>query len=70
MNKFTVEIKEVKTEVRVVTLETETQKEAEQIVAEGVNALGFGFVGDETLCESEITVNNKWLEDDCSLTEM
>jgi len=70
MYKFTVEIKEVKTEVRVVTLEAENQKDAEQVVAEGVNALGFGFVGDETLCESEITVNNKWLEDDCSLTEM
>lgn len=67
---YSVQIREVKTSGRFIKVEADSQKEAEELVAEGISNLGFDEIGIETDFESEISVNSKWLEDDSSLTDM
>lgn len=67
---FTIEITQTKTETKIVKLKATSQKEAEQVVAYGINNLGFNDIGKTVNLEYQETVNNKYLEDDCTLTEV
>ncbi len=68
-HEFTIEITQTKTEAKIVKLKASSQKEAEEVVAYGINNLGFNNVGETVNLEYQETVNHKYLEDDCTLTE-
>lgn len=64
--KHKIELIQIKHEHRVIEVEADTLSEAENLVAEGINALGFSQLGDHCHAEIEEQVNGHHLD----LTEL
>lgn len=60
--KHKIELLQIKHEHRVIELEANTQSEAENLVAEGINALGFSEIGELCHTETEEQVNGHYLD--------